>query len=664
MLAAITAIDYGVLAFYLLVMLAVGFYFSRQQHTSKDFFLAGRSMGWFSVGLSIMATLLSALSYTGIPGEAYYVGLKSLLMPCVVWLTLPIMVWFVLPLYHNLGIYSIYEYLELRFDSTTRVVSSIVFVLWRLLWLGGVLYAPCKVLVIAAGLNIPIWFLLLLLGTVGTAYTFLGGMKAVIWTDVIQALVMAGGVALIIGGVWMSMDGGADRVWEIASSLKRTEVADTKFSWTEKWSIYGAFPHFFLAMLSFYIADQITAQRYLTAKDLIAAQRSFILNCFSVTVMGVSLMYVGMALLAFYHDHPQAMRPIWVVNVDGASKESITYAGRDELLGRSSGESDAADAAKKKEPLIEWRSGTLDASTIEKLVAEQRVLHPNSKEPFTNADELIDPATGKLDVNKLAMRRPLNDTGKGKLKHGEIILNKRANDELMPRFITDQLYIGVAGLILAALLAASMSSMDSGLNSICTLIVVDFHRRLGWGRHWLAAKVDKPVEKLTEEDELRLARPLVLVIGVAATLFSFIMAQLENIFQIMIAVINTFGGPLLAIFLLGMFTRRCTARGALASLTLGSLFTLWLTAANQFESCAFMWPFAEKLGAMWPLSFGVVFTLAVGYAVSLVSGGQKSKRELQGLVAGIGRIGIRDPEVASPDIGDFDLEPPREDRWK
>lgn len=657
MLAAITAIDYGVLAVYLLVMLAIGFYFSGQQHTSKDFFLAGRSMGWFSVGLSIMATLLSALSYTGIPGEAYYVGLKFLLMPLVVWLTLPIMVWFVLPLYHNLGIYSIYEYLELRFDSTTRLVSSIVFVIWRLLWLGGVIYAPCKVLVIAAGIDIPIWFLLLLLGAVSTAYTFLGGMKAVIWTDVIQALVMVSGLLLIIGGVWMSMDGGAERVWEIASSLQRTELTDKQFSWTEKWSIYGAFPHFFLAMLSFYVADQITAQRYLTAKDLIAAQRSFILNCLSVTVMVASLMYAGMALLAFYHDHPQAMRPIWVVNVDGTTKESMTYADRDNLPGRAS---DASSAAQQNEPLVEWRHQPLDVSTIDKLVAEQRVLHPNSKEPFTNADELIDPATGKLDVNKLAMRSPL----KGKLQRGEIILNKKANDELMPRFITEQLYVGVAGLILAALLAASMSSMDSGLNSLCTLIVVDFHRRLGWGRQWLAAKVNKPADQLTEEDELRLARPLTLVIGVAATLFSFVIAQVENIFKIMIAVVNTFGGPLLAIFLLGMFTRRCTARSALASLILGTLFTLWLTAANQFASCRWMWPFTQPLGDTWTLTFGVAFTLLVGYAASFITGGQKTKHELRGLVAGLGRLGIREQDDTSPAIGDFDLEPPREDRWK
>ena len=111
---------------------------------------------------------LSALSYSGIPGEAYYEGYRFLLMPLAVWCALPIMTCVVLPIYHRLQIYSIYEYLELRFDATTRFVSSLLFVVWRLLWLGGVLYAPCKVLLVAAGLQIPMWWLLVILGLVST----------------------------------------------------------------------------------------------------------------------------------------------------------------------------------------------------------------------------------------------------------------------------------------------------------------------------------------------------------------------------------------------------------------------------------------------------------------------------------------------------------------
>lgn len=682
MLAAITMADYGVLGLYLLVMVAIGLYFSREQHTSKDFFLAGRSMGWFPVGLSIMATLLSALSYSGIPGEGYYAGFQFLLLPLAVWLTLPILAMFVLPIYHGLGLYSVYEYLELRFDASTRFVSSLVFVAWRLLWLGGVLFAPCKVLVVAAGLNLPIWLLLLVLGLVSTLYTFLGGMKAVIWTDVIQSIVMVSGVFLIIGAVWANLDGGAERVGEIATELGRTKLADPRFSWTEYWSLWGILPHFVLSMLSFYVADQITAQRFFTARNLLEARRSFVLNCVSVSIMVPALMYVGVALLAYYHDHPQAIRPMWVVNVyrppgvERPAGGSITFPETREkvVIDAKTGKprldpqtnqplKDPTDG----QPLIDWQHDQLTPETVRELVSEGRILRPNTNEPFDNADELIRPGVQgaggeQIDVERLAKRSP----PKGKLERGEVILNTKAKDELMPRFIAEHLPVGIAGLIMAALFAASMSSMDSGLNSLCTLLIVDFHRRLGWGRTWLAGRLNKQADELTEADELKLGRPLVLVIGVAATLFSLVVSQVDDIFTIMIAIVNTFGGPLLGIFLLGIFTRRTTAASALTALVLGTLFTLWMMLANSYDSLAWLWPWRQKLGSVWPLTFGVLFTLVVGYGLSMFLGRRKSKEELRGLVVGVGELGVRELEMDHLDLGDMDVPSPddNEDRWR
>jgi Na+/proline symporter len=646
-------LDYAILGFYLVVMLLVGVYFSREQHTSRDFFLAGRSMRWFPLGLSIMATLLSALSYAGHPAEAYYVGWKLLLVPAAAWLTFPIMAAWVLPLYNRLEIYSIYEYLEMRYDANMRYVASGAFLLWRLLWLGGVLYAPCKVLSIAGEWDLPLAALIIVLGMVTTLYTFLGGMKAVIWTDVIQSFVMLGGVLMMIGGVWLQVEGGPDRVRDVAESLGRSALVDPEMSWSDRWSIWGAAPHWFLALLSFYMADQITVQRYLTAKDPGQARRSFALNCVSLTIMTAALAYVGLGLLAFYQDHPEAMRPNWVANVDNATRGSLTDpATRNTLLldpktGRPQINLRTGEPMldpTRGTPLIAWNE-PITPETIDRLVAQRRLLRPNTKEPFESANELLitDPETGeqRIDVLKLAMLSP----PQGELQIGEVILNRAAQDELLPRFIARQLPWGAAGLIVAALLAASMSSMDSGLNSICTLLLADFHRRLGWGRTWLARRVGKTPEQLSEADELRLARPMTLAIGVAATLFSLIVARIGTIFDLMISIVNTFGGPLLAIFLLAIFTRRTTARGVLTAFALGVLLTLWLTAANQYSALAVLWPFPEKLAGTWPLIFGVVFTLAAGYFLSLFLGAQKTKEELRGLTLGCGRLGIRHREA-------------------
>ncbi len=644
MLFALQVVDYGVLAVYLAAMVAIGVYFSREQHTSKDFFLAGRAMGWFPIGLSVMATLLSALTYTGVPGEAYYAGIKFLLSPLAVWLTLPIVVGFVLPLYQRLEIYSVYEYLELRFDLATRLAGSALFVIWRLLWLGGALYAPCKVLVVASGLPIPIWLLLIVLGLVSTCYTYLGGIKAVIWTDVIQSLVMLGGLLLIIGVVWWSLPGGADQVWRTAVQLGRHRLAEWSFSWTDYWCFWGILPHFALAMLSFYVADQITAQRFLTARDLKAARRSFLLNCISVSVMVPGLMYVGLCLLAFYQGNPQSMRPIWVTNVDGTTRRSITIpqTRTAPLTDPDTGQPQRSLATGEVmldptsgTPLLDWYADRLDASTIEALVAQQRVLRPNTKEPFADAAGLVDADSGRLHIDKLAM-----------WEGGEIVLHQNAKDELLPRFITEQLPMGMAGLVLAALFAASMSSIDSGLNSVCTLMITDFHRRLGWGRRWLAARRRKSPEQLDEHDELYLSRLLVMGLGLAATIFSLFVSLIDDIFLIMIAVVNTFGGPLLAVFLLGIFTRRTTSRGALLSLAAGTLVTVWIMAANTYDGLAWMWPFPARLASPWTLIFSVVITGLVGSVASCWLGPRKNRDELRGLVAGCGKLGRREPERA------------------
>jgi SSS family transporter len=620
-----SALDYAVLAFYLLGMLVVGAYFAKEQHTSKDFFLAGRSMGWFPVGLSIMATLLSALSYTGNPGESYKEGLKMLVTPLAVWMCFPVLAWLVMPLFYRLELYSIYEYLEHRFHLAVRVAGSAVFVVWRLLWLGGVLYAPCKVLALAMNLDErALTILMIVLGVVATAYTFLGGLKAVIWTDVIQSLVMFTGLVLMIGGVWYYVEG-PGVVWAINKELGRTSFLQDSTATSDgffgtRWNLWGIIPHMFFAHLSFYAADQITAQRFLTTPSVRVSQRSFLLNCVSHTLMTSGLIYVGMCLLAFYQSHPENIKPQWVAQLalDSATQQPLVNPAT-------------------QRPYV-TRTTDFDAE-LETLVAAGALLEPNSGKPFTSASELRDSETGTIDIDKLAKHNP---------KTGEILLTQGI-DDVMPRFFVRHLPMGLAGLILAALLAASMSSIDSGLNSIATLFVADFYRRLGWGKRSIARWRGKSYDALDDTDELWLGRWLVLGIGLAATCFSLIVSRLGNIFDIMINVCNTFGAPLLAVFLLGMLTRRTNAVGAIVALFLGMPFTIWLAFAKSWN----LWPFAWKLDAIWAVTFGVLGTMLIGYVVSFVAGRPKTEREITGLVVGRGKLGVRyqPPEVAT-DEGD------------
>jgi Na+/proline symporter len=635
-LAALSIVDYGVIVLYLGAMLAMGIYFSGRQTDTNEFFLGSRSFSWFPLGMSLMATLISALTYTGLPGQAYEQGWKCWIMPASFWLIMPIVVLLVIPIYRGLGLYSLYEYLEYRFDSRVRLLASLIFVVWRLLWLGGVIYAPCKALSIAAGWPIPDFALIIVLGVVTTLYTFLGGMRAVIWTDVIQGFAMIFGVIVVVVGVWLHLDGGPERVMEIARGLGRTKMADTTFSWRDQWTLWGALPHWFLANLSFYVADQITAQRFLSAKDVNAARTSYVLNTLALTFLLPGLIYAGMCLLAFYYDHPQQMNPAWVVNVDNLTRKPIAG-------------SDGRPLLDDKNPDHELTWETADG-----LVAQGRVLKPNNKEPFTDPAEILGPDPAAKDtaehdvvlIEKLAMRKP----PQGKFR-GEIIVQSGKQEEMLPRFISRHLPWGAAGLILAALVAASMSSIDSGLNSICTLVVMDLHRRYGWGKAWLAGKLGKTPDQLNETDELRLAQPLTLAIGLAATVFSIGVSLIADIFTIMVGVANTFGAPLLAVFLLGMLTRRTTAAAALLATVLGGVFTVGLTIANKLAAADYLVPKAWNFADIWIVVFGTTFTLVVGYLASFAVGQRKSKAELRGLVAGCGALGVRAVDEDTPVVG-------------
>lgn len=634
MLFALHPIDYGVLALYLTAVLAIGFYCRWGQRSALDLLLTGRTMDWFPIGLSIAATLLSGVAISELPGEAYRSGLKLLLVPVAIWFAMPFLHWIFLPLCRGLQLCSVYEYLELRFDLNTRRIAVLLFVGWKLLWMGCVLAATCKILTVAANVDIPLWVPIFLTGLISTSYSFLGGMKAIIWSDVLKICALSTGIVAVICVTWLHLEGGPSRVWQVATALERTDFVDVAFRLDSDWGVWGSAPHFVLSLLAFYVADQVTSQRFLTVRTLQDARRSFLFHGAAATVLIAGLAYVGLCLLAFYHDHPSQLRTKWIVNVDGESGRSLTFADRDHFLGNQR-------STAVSPPLLEWDNPAheVTAGSVERLIADQRLLHPNRKTPFQNAREIFDEANPeRLDIEKLMTRHPPT----GKLKKGEAVLNTKAKVELVPWFVATQLPFGIAGVVVAAFFAAAMSSLDSGLNAICSVAIFDLYRGCRWGRALLAMSLRKPQQELNEADELRLAKLLILTVGFAVTLSSMIFAQSVDILEIVPGVISTFGAPLLGLFLLGICTSRTTAPGALLGLTFGLLFTIWLVASSNTSAFAWLWPFDQKLGNSWHLPIGTVCTFVCGFSSSFVCGTEKTRSELRGLVLGCGRLGTRE----------------------
>src|SRR3954469_2248917 len=217
-----TWIDGVVIVSYLLVLVGIGAYFSRRQKGIESFFLAGRGMSWLPIGLSLMAALNSGIDYVAGPSSVFKYSL-IFTIGVFSWVFLyPWVAYVSLPFYRRLQTVSAYEYLERRFNVAVRTLASCIFLLWRVGWMGTALYVPCLAIETITGGALRAVPLIISIGVVVPLYTMLGGIEAVIWTDVIQFVIMLTGVVVALGVIIWNVDGGIGAVWNLASKEGRT----------------------------------------------------------------------------------------------------------------------------------------------------------------------------------------------------------------------------------------------------------------------------------------------------------------------------------------------------------------------------------------------------------------------------------------------------------
>ena len=628
----LTVADYAVFGAYLLVVLAVGAWAARGQRTSDDFLAAGRRIPWGLLGLSLAVAGPAALYYCAIPNEAYTAGLKVLLVPALAWVAVPVVFWCLVPLYHNLDPDSVYEYLELRFNTATRTAAAGMFLLWHLLWLACILSLPPKALHLGTAASPPAVLIVLAVGLTTTVYTLLGGMKAAVWTDALKWLLMAAGLLVVVLAVRAPFAGEVGRIWDTAQKMGRGTVLDSSWDWSSTWSIWAAAPFLALLPLFFFMADQATAGRLLAAGHYRDMNRAVLLGAVLFCLMVPVMVYAGLGLLAVYDANAQEeMRPNWVV-----------HAATDPNTGR---------------PMIDSRT-VIDGQTIRGLLADGAILDPNTGRPLRDIERVVD-ARGRVLIDQLATKegrphpdKPRDDRPANKIWEPRL---RQGRDELFGWFVHRHVRQGLAGLVLAGLVAAAMAVLDSGLTAMAGVLVVDFHRRLGWAETWLARACRKAPDDLDEADELRLARPLVAVLGVLVTLIAICAMQVGDLLSFMVLLVSLFAGPLLGVYLLGLFTRRATAPAALGALAAGTAVSLWLVLGHYTAgTSALGWasPWKEPLGIFWPLPLGVAATFVVGYLLSHFVGRRKNRTELTGLVTGLGTWGViaetDQPEQVAP----------------
>lgn len=526
--------DIAVLIGYLGLLTAIGLYHSRRPKDLEEYFLAGQSMRWFPIGISLMAALNSGMDYIMQPA-----GMIKFGVVCVVttlsWLLLYPYVFFItLPLYRRLGGYSAYEYLENRFGVSVRVLTAAVFLMWRLGWMAAALYTPCLAIAVASGFQEYLNWIIIVLGAIVTFYTMLGGIRAVIWTDVTQFCIMFGGLAATLVVILLKVDGGLSailgNVLEVGTDRYVTpdEMQDAGLAarFVEYFFIplpvIGYLLATLVSRLATYTSDQVMVQRFQTSRSIRDARQGFIITALGDAIWLLALCFVGVALYTYFET---AGQPPEVV---------------------------------------------------------------------------------------------------------------RANpDQLFPYFLGKVFPAGLTGLVIAAILAASLSSIDSAINSMSTVVSVDFYGRLVRGRR-ADSRETAEMNPEDQRQQLRISRVVTVFVGIAGVCLACNVAKLGTLLEIGNKLVNGFTGPILGIFLLGMFSRRANQRGVLVGGVAGTLVSLyailWSSPVLLSESLRMLISlFPEDvqhveeggrvLSFIWPSIFGLVTTTGIGFLFSLTSPG-------------------------------------------
>lgn len=472
-----------VLVIYLLSMVYLGYYFMKGNNDTEEYFTASGQIPWWASGISIFATMLSAISYMALPAKTYSSDWRYSLMAVSIILIVPLVVKYYFPFFHRLKLASAYEYLERRFGLAVRLIASALFIIFMVSRIGVVLLLPALALSTVTGISVLVS--ILLMGVVTLFYSTTGGIKAVIWGDVIQGVVLLAGLFVAIAFLLVDIDGGISALVEHSRAANKLQILDFSFDLTQ--------PTFWVVMfgglassLITYTSDQSIIQRYMTTSDERGSVRGIWLNGWLSAPASLLFYFVGAALFAYYSEHP----------------------------------------------------ANLDVT-------------------MTNSDAIF------------------------------------------PYYIMYALPSGVAGLMIAAIFAATMSTLSSNINAVSNALTVDFYQRL-----------------TKRGNSVKLAKAVSFGVGFLGIIVAIWLSRtsIESIFDEFQTIIGLFVSGLGGFFAMGIFTRRISSVGAITGL-IGSVLILYFIQQTQIHFLIY--------GLI-----GFISSIVLAWAVSIAFPNKKDLNEL------------------------------------
>lgn len=527
-MGSFTTLDYSIVAIYVVASLLIGLRYAGKQKSVEDYFVADRSARWWAVAISAIATGLSAISYLGVPAWVFRYDLQLNVAVFLLPLFMLLVVRLFVPLLARLRLMTIYEYLETRFNLGVRTLTSSLFLILRGGWLATAIYTQSLLLTELTG--IPMIACVGIVGVLTAVYTVLGGMEAVLWTDVMQFFVLVGGLVAILVVVLVSFGGDVGQIWSIASAGGHTRIVTTDFSFF-KIVIWAVVLNYLVDILATYGSDQVMVQRFMTSRSMKDMRRSVMFTGLLTVPVVVLLGAVGLALVAYYQTHPQV------------------------------------------------------AATL------------------SNPDRVV------------------------------------------PHFVGTVLPPGIAGLVIAGVFAATMSTLSAGFNSLATATCVDFifrFRRSGQSpaeADASASATARPADTSVAgapvldyatpprppgpqgRSDVLIARGVTIAWALASTVAALFVGRLGSIVEIFGKISGSFAGPILGVFLLGILTRRPGGAAAVIGMAAGVAAT---------------WIASSVIGVywLWYSPAGCSTTFLVGLLVGQVLRSPEDPRRFEAVATG------------------------------
>jgi solute:Na+ symporter, SSS family len=540
-------IDWLVVVAYLVWIVVDGLRRSHRTNEVAGYFLAGRSLPWWVVGLSVMATQLSAITLVGTTGQAYATGFRFIQFYLGLPLAMIILSLTVVPFFHRAGVYTAYEYLERRFDVRTRTLAALLFLLGRTFSLGVVLAAPAVVISAILGWSVPLTVVVIAVPMV--LYTAFGGVQAVAWTDVKQIFIIITGVVAAVVVLWLGIPSSVSlgRTLDLVGATGRLQAIDFRFDLRETYTFWSGMIGGLFLMLSYFGCDQSQVQRYLTARSVDQARHSLLMSAYVKIPLQLLILSTGVLVFVFYVFQPPPML------FNRVHDREITSGPR------------AAEYA------------SLETEFQTAIAERKTAAEAGDRNAFLNHDRQVAAIRGRAVG--------LVKDATGDLRYADV-------NYVFPTFVTTHMPIGLTGLLIAAMFAAAMSAAAGELSALASATVIDFYKR-----HFVKSATDVHYVTVSK------------LATVGWGLFACIVAMSASNQGSLIEVVNRYGsffyGSLLGVFMLGILTTRATAAGAFYGLIAGMVVVLVVAFTT---SVAFLWH--NLIGAVVVCAVGLAISAA------------------------------------------------------